>query len=232
MKMIVFAAGVTTTLLAGAMALLAPDGSGGISLPAFQAVTLDDGRVLYVQKREVSIALWNRCHAAEACPFPLASPEASGEAFYPATGLSWIDATVFSDWPSAESGHALRFPTRHEWREVARDVLPDAPEPLFNAPELAWASTYLLEQSVPRRLKPAGMGDATPEGIDDLTNNVWEWTADCAPGADANRCPAYFAAGLHDAVIPFLVRDPARGGCAVGTPPPHLGMRLVSDEPL
>lgn len=232
MKPIAFAAGAMAALLTGAMVLLPPDGSGGISLPAFQAVTLEDGRVLHVQKREVSIALWNRCHAAGACPFPLASSEASGEAFYPATGLSWVDATVFADWLSTETGYALRLPTLHEWRDVARDVLPDAPEPLFDAPELVWASTYLLEQSVPRRLKPAGMGDATLEGIDDLTNNVWEWTADGAPGTDANRCPADFAAGLHDAVIPFFVRDPARGGGAVGTPPPHPGMRLVSDDPL
>jgi hypothetical protein len=32
------------------------------------------------------------------------------------------------------------------------------------------------------------------------------------------------------AVIPFLVRDPARGGCAVGAPPAHLGFRLVTDK--
>ncbi|MEC8042421.1 MAG: formylglycine-generating enzyme family protein, partial [Pseudomonadota bacterium] len=36
----------------------------------------------------------------------------------------------------------------------------------------------------------------------------------------------------HVAAIPYLVRDPARGGCAVGSPPAHLGMRLISDEAL
>jgi formylglycine-generating enzyme required for sulfatase activity len=193
---------------------------------------LDHGQVLHIQKREVSVALWNRCYMAGACPFRLAAPVNGEDANYPATGLSWVDATVFGAWLSVETSHTLRLPTIHEWRHAAREVLSDAPEPLFDAPELAWASTYLLEQHVPRKLRPAGTGTATQDGIDDFVNNVWEWTADCAPGADAARCPAYLAAGLHEAIIPYLVRDPARGGCAVGVPPPHLGVRLVSDHPL
>jgi hypothetical protein len=45
-----------------------------------------------------------------------------------------------------------------------------------------------------------------------------------------DRCPAFYVGGEHIAVMSYLVRDPARGGCAVGTPPAHLGMRLVSDH--
>lgn len=50
-----------------------------------------------------------------------------------------------------------------------------------------------------------------------------------ATGLSFVDAAAFFVAGEHIAVIPYLVRDPARGGCAVGTPPAHLGMRLVSD---
>lgn len=35
----------------------------------------------------------------------------------------------------------------------------------------------------------------------------------------------------RDAVRIALTSDPANGGCAVGTPPVHLGMRLVADTP-
>ena len=44
-------------------------------------------------------------------------------------------------------------------------------------------------------------------------------------------CPAYFVGGEHIAAVPYLVRNPARGGCAVGVPPAHLGMRLVHVKP-
>jgi hypothetical protein len=36
--------------------------------------------------------------------------------------------------------------------------------------------------------------------------------------------------GEHVAAMSYLIRNPARGGCAVGTPPAHLGLRLVSDR--
>jgi hypothetical protein len=48
---------------------------------------------------------------------------------------------------------------------------------------------------------------------------------------DPSRCPAFFVGGEHVAAMSYLERDPARGGCAVGTPPAHLGMRLVADDP-
>ena len=72
------------------------------------------------------------------------------------------------------------------------------------------------------------------EGIVDLDGSVWEWTQDCYGGEgggpiDPKKCAAFFAGGEHVAAIPFLVRDPARGGCAVGSPPAHLGLRLVSE---
>ena len=48
----------------------------------------------------------------------------------------------------------------------------------------------------------------------------------------AAYCAAYWAGGEHLSAMSYLIRDPARGGCAVGTPPAHLGMRLVTDTPL
>ena len=36
--------------------------------------------------------------------------------------------------------------------------------------------------------------------------------------------------GLHRAYMSNFVRDGKSGGCAVGTPPEHLGFRLVREE--
>ena len=70
----------------------------------------------------------------------------------------------------------------------------------------------------------------------DLDGSVWEWTRDCyagaARGVDPARCPAYFMCGEHVAAMSCLIRDPARGDCAVGTPPARLGLRLVNNQPV
>ena len=91
-----------------------------------------------------------------------------------------------------------------------------------------------MEPQTKRTLRPRGSFDTTSEGIVDLNGSVWEWTKDCYTGAaedqiTPDRCPAFFVGGEHVAAMAFLVRDPARGGYAVGTPPAHLGMRLVSE---
>ena len=112
-----------------------------------------------------------------------------------------------------------------------REALTD---PIFTDPSLSWASTYLTKGLSPRKLKPQGSFSTSPEGIVDLDGSVWEWTMECYDGIEggtsADRCPAFFVGGEHLAAMSYLIRDPARGGCAVGTPPAHLGMRLISDK--
>jgi formylglycine-generating enzyme required for sulfatase activity len=85
-------------------------------------------------------------------------------------------------------------------------------------------------RAVPTQVEPSGGFGALTNGIQDLGGSVWEWTSTCAVGdADDERCPAYVAQGLHQAVISIFIRDPAAGGCTSGVPPPHVGFRLVSD---
>ncbi|MGB5864570.1 MAG: SUMF1/EgtB/PvdO family nonheme iron enzyme [Sulfitobacter sp.] len=212
-------------------------GSDTTSEMQFQTtpVRLNDGRMLKVQTREVTVTQWRACHHAGHCTLDLASRLQAVE--YPATGLSFPDAMEYTSWLNATTKGNWRLPTFAEWQELAAEVLPQQPDPIFTDPSLTWASTYLTEATqTGRTLRPSGAFTPTSAGIEDLNGNVWEWTQDCYAGSSGqgatlsiDRCPAFIMGGEHEAVMSYLVRDPARGGCAVGAPPAHLGMRLVSD---
>lgn len=199
-------------------------------------VITEDGRTIYVQATEVTIAQWNRCHADGACGLSLRPPQGENPEDYPATGINWLDVSEYLIWINEVSRHRFRLPTAAEWHHMAGPVLPQRPDPIFTDPSLSWASGYLVEGLSDRELQPSGSYSTTAQGISDLDGNVWEWTQDCYSGSydgpSGFSCPAYIVGGEHEAVIPFLVRDPARGGCAVGAPPPHLGMRLVTEDQL
>ena len=203
---------------------------------AEQPVVFPDGSPLYVQKYEVTVAEWNLCHDAGACTLDLRVTANRTEVEMPATGLAYPDVNEYLTWINRATGQDFRLPFLQEWEFMAAEVMPHAPDPIFTDPELSWASAYLIEPQTKRTLLPQGAFATTSEGIVDLNGSVWEWTAECYSGvAEGNisvdRCPAFFVGGEHIAAVPFLVRDPARGGCAVGAPPAHLGMRLVSDKP-
>ncbi|SFR32957.1 Sulfatase-modifying factor enzyme 1 [Yoonia tamlensis] len=198
-----------------------------------RAVDLPDGRALFVQRYEVTVAEWNLCFEQGGCSMALRARPDQDAALIPATGLNYMDVQEYVRWLSDVTRHEWRLPTSQEWAFMARPVLPKEPDPIFTDPELSWASSYLVEGLSSRALMPQGSFAATPEGISDLSGSVWEWTDDCYSGeADTGRCPAYYVGGEHVAAVPFLVRDPARGGCAAGSPPAHLGMRLVTDRSL
>lgn len=197
-------------------------------------VRLPDGSALHVARYEVTVAQWNACFDDGGCMLELRSRDDHDPETMPATGLNYVDVGEFIRWINQQPGAAFRLPTAEEWTYMAASVLPEAPDPIFTDPSLTWASAYLTEGLAPRALKPQGSFSVSPEGIADLDGSVWEWTQECyagvEDGVDPSRCPAYFVGGEHVAAMSFLERDPARGGCAVGTPPAHLGVRLVSEK--
>lgn len=226
---------LAAALVGGVLWKRVPDGVH-IPIMANRPVILPNGRAMYVQRHEVTVAEWNMCNADRVCSIELRTRPDQDPATTPATGLSYVDVQEYLGWINAASGHRFRLPTAVEWDHMAAAVLPDAPDPLFTDPSLTWASTYLIEGIAPRALKPQGSFSTSPEGVADLDGSVWEWTQECYAGAsegvDPARCPAFFVGGEHLAAMSYLIRDPARGGCAVGTPPAHLGMRLVTDTPI
>lgn len=234
-KTLVVLACVLALGLGAVQMLRSPEAVSAIKSKA-KTVTLQDGQRLKVQTREVTINQWQACHVAGSCALDLSLPNRDTD--YPATGLSYQDAMQYIDWVNAHDKIEWRLPTAAEWRELSAEVMPEEPDPIFTDPALTWASTYLTDTNrTGRALRPSGAFRATSAGIEDLDGNVWEWTQDCYAGAsgqgkasDKGRCPAFIMGGEHEAVMSYLVRDPARGGCAVGSPPAHLGVRLVSDN--
>lgn len=221
---------VAATLAIGAALMTRGPDFSVLPVMADRAVTLPDGGQIFVQRHEVTIQEWNICVAQKGCTLVLRARVNQDPATTPATGLNYVDAQEYVAWINAETGQTFRLPTAEEWQFIAAPVMPEKPDPLFTDPSLTWASAYLVEGIAPRALKPQGSFSTTPDGIADLDGSVWEWTQGCyVGGVDNTRCPAFFVGGEHVAAMSFLVRDPARGGCAVGTPPAHLGMRLVRD---
>jgi formylglycine-generating enzyme required for sulfatase activity len=129
-----------------AMFLRDPDTSA-LPMMAEHPVVMPDGASLYVQKYEVSVAEWNACYDAGDCAFRLRVPVQDE---MPATGLSFIDAMQYLDWINDITGQTFRLPTVQEWAHMADEVLHTESDPIFNAPELSWASTYLMEEQTPR----------------------------------------------------------------------------------
>ena len=201
---------------------------------AASPVTLSTGSPLFVQKYEVSVAEWNLCHDHGACTLRLRVRPDQNAHLTPATGLSYVDVGEYLGWINDATGAAFRLPTVDEWTAVAASVLPEDSDPIFTDPSLTWASAYLTKGLAPRALMPRGSFSTSPEGVADLDGSVWEWTQDCFSGVsgdvDPARCPAFYVGGEHVAAMSYLIRDPARGGCAVGSPPAHLGMRLVTEK--
>lgn len=93
----------------------------------------------------------------------------------PVVGICWYEARAYCSWLSAQSGMTVGLPTEAEWEAAARGLPArryaggDAFHPLMGN-----TAETRLRQTSPVGVFPAG---DTPEGVGDLTGNVFEWTA-------------------------------------------------------
>lgn len=186
------------------------------------------GHHLMVSRFEVTAAEWQRCYDDGGCEYNAVFGKSSTG--LPVTGVNWFDVNQYLNWANGKAGGGLRLPTLAEWRELNRTLAHPKPAPLFTDPRMAWAANYGQEKTVGGPVQISGYFSTTFEGIADLDGNVWEWTSSCFRADLAGSCPAFIAAGEHEAIVSIFVREPALGGCATGTPPTHLGFRLVSDR--
>lgn len=198
--------------------------------PALTLQWVDAGNGLKVMQHEVTIAQWRECFSEGACTFMPKPGLGAVDDSYPVTGIGALDAQEFVAWAQKRSGLPVQLPSVEQWYAFSETPIA-ATTKLFTDPRMAWAATYGSEGKTDPKLKPPGSFGHTSKNIADVKGNVWEWTRSCVQDAPADRCPAWFAAGDHLAKVPVFVRDPTTGGCATGTPPAHLGMRLVIATP-
>lgn len=199
-----------------------------------------------IMKQQVGVAAYALCVEDGACD-PANGAIRAGEDV-PVTGVNYRDATAFAAWYSKKTGYPWRLPTADEaaaaaGERFAGDAFPAAADDPTN-PAVAWLRRYREEAAAKRPADPAvkarGFYGTNANGIDDFGGNVWEWTSTCyarttlaSDGSVESRtdnCGVRVLEGLHRAYMSNFVRDGKSGGCAVGTPPEHLGFRLVRDD--
>lgn len=200
-----------------------------------------------IMKQQVSAADYARCVASGDCK--PAEGRAAADGDLPATGVSYLDAVAYAAWYSRETGLAWRLPTAEEAAAAAGerfsgDAISGVAEDHAN-PATAWIRRYREEAAAKRpadpQVKPRGHYGANAVGIEDFGGNVWEWTSSCyvrttlaadrkTVESSTDNCGVRVLEGRHRAYMSGFVRDGKSGGCAVGTPPEHLGFRLVRDD--
>jgi formylglycine-generating enzyme required for sulfatase activity len=111
----------------------------------------------------------------------------------PVVGVTWYEARAYCAWLSAQTGEQYDLPTEAEWEAAARGSLVDemgdggdrvgagfkpAPTTYAYGDEYDAAKCNTFETHI-RATTPVGVFPAgqTPQGIHDLTGNVWEWTS-------------------------------------------------------
>lgn len=99
---------------------------------------------------------------------------------HPREAVSWHEAMAFCGWLSHRLALAIRLPTEWEWERAARGtdgrVYPWGNEYIAghaNINEISWeAGRHRLGQTSAVGIYPQA---ASPEGVLDLSGNVWEW---------------------------------------------------------
>ena len=216
------------SILAGTLTMFAVTLFASRQKPPLLLEWVDAGAGFQVMKHEVPIAMWQQCVSEGGCSFMPKPGLGASDDTYPVTGIGALDAQDFVVWARKRTGQNVRLPTLEEWYDFS-EVPPFRPAQIFTDPRLTWAATYGSEGTVDPTLKrPGGFGQNS-KSIADVKGNVWEWTSSCVMNEDPAHCPAFFAAGTPEAKIAVFVRDPSSGGCATGTPPAHVGVRLVYD---
>jgi formylglycine-generating enzyme required for sulfatase activity len=203
-----------------------PEPPGG-----FIRISRADNSAFAIGRYEVTWREWKACHDDRGCSTLPRPGHGLENAIFPVTGVNRFDVEEYLAWLNAKSGLHYRLPTAAEWNIVSNALSRRPAKKRFSDPRLAWAADYGSMDAVPAAVRPSGSFGTAANGISDLSGNVWEWTATCAAeGMGDLDCPAYLAEGLHEAPVSVFIRNPATGGCAIGTPPANIGFRLALDN--
>ncbi len=116
----------------------------------------------------------------------------------PVVGVSWYEAVAFCNWLSAKEGltpayddagrahldaSGYRLPTEVEWEYASAKGAPDQPERIYpwgDSPEAqnAVSSVPPSEATATEDVQSRSPHGDTPQGLADMSGNVWEWCSD------------------------------------------------------
>jgi formylglycine-generating enzyme required for sulfatase activity len=92
---------------------------------------------------------------------------------WPVVNVSFDDANAFAAWRSKRDGVTYRLPTEDEWEFAARGGDPTRMYP-WGA---GWTQGYAnLDGAGPAPVGSFPLGHS-PQGLEDMIGNVWEWTS-------------------------------------------------------
>jgi formylglycine-generating enzyme required for sulfatase activity len=134
-----------------------------------------------IERTEVTTADYERFVIATKAPAPWTDARPDGT--LPVTRVPWGDAANYCAWKYQKGG---RLPTEFEWEAAARGTAGRA-YPYGDAAVPAAVNTASAKRSGPVPVGSFPRG-ATPEGLQDMSGNVWEWTSSpmrAYPGAPA-----------------------------------------------
>lgn len=130
-----------------------------------------------IGKYEVTVAQWNACADANACPRLLAASNPSPAS--PVRDVSWDDVQVYVKWLSTTTGKTYRLPTEAEWEYAARAGTSTR---YWWGEQMAAGKANCKDCGPPWRADTPGKAGSfapNPWGLYDVNGSVWEWVADC-----------------------------------------------------
>ncbi len=179
-----------------------------------------------IDRTEVTAGDYRGCVEARACEpsgdAELCTARAAGREDYPANCVSWQDAKAFCAWAGK------RLPTEAEWELAARGT---------EGRTYPWGETFdeaLVCVSQGNDAGPCRAGahpeGRTPEGVLDLTGNLWEWTESryCPhPAKDCDSDSRVNKGGCWQGDLPKHVRGAIRYGDPPTTKDIYIGFRCA-----
>jgi formylglycine-generating enzyme required for sulfatase activity len=130
-----------------------------------------------LSKYAVTVAQWNACVTAGACPRLSNDDNAAPNA--PVRDVSWDDAQQYVKWLSKVSGKPFRLPTEAEWEYAARGGTGTR---YWWGNDMRKGTANCKDCGPPWRAEaPNDVGSfpANPFGFYDMAGGVWEWVSDC-----------------------------------------------------